>query len=86
MGLNPSAAGRLQACTNEQFGKGTRNPVTCPAASKIGTVEIESPPLPKGSLKGNLYLGQQLSRDPTSGEEFRVFLDAESARYGISCA
>ncbi len=84
MGLNPAAAGRLQACTNEQLGKGTRNPVTCPAASKIGTVEIESPPLPKGSLKGNLYLGQQLSRDPTSGEEFRVFLDAESARYGIS--
>ncbi len=84
MGLNPSAASRLQACTNEQLGKGTRNPVACPAASKIGTVEIESPPLPEGSLKGNLYLGQQLSRDPTSGEEFRVFLDAESARYGIS--
>jgi len=84
MGLNPSGANGLQACTNAQLGKGTSNPVACPAASKIGTVEIETPPLPEGSLKGNLYLGQQLSRDPTSGEEFRVFLDAESARYGIS--
>jgi hypothetical protein len=84
MGLNPSAANGLQSCTNAQLGKGTRNPVTCPAGSKIGTVEIETPPLPPGSLSGNLYLGQQLSRDPTSGEEFRVFLDAESARYGIS--
>ncbi len=84
MGLNPSAAKSLEACTDAQLGEGTRNPVSCPAGSKIGTVEIETPPLPAGSLTGNVYLGQQLSRDPTSGEEFRIFVDAESARYGIS--
>jgi hypothetical protein len=44
---------------------------------------IETPPLPAGSLKGPMYLGQQLSRDPTSGDEFRFFVDAESSRYGI---
>jgi hypothetical protein len=84
MGLNPSGANGLESCTDAQFGKGTRNPVACPAASQIGTVEIETPPLPEGALKGPMYLGQQLSRDPTSGNEFRFFVDAESAQYGIS--
>lgn len=84
MGLNPSAANGLQSCTDAQFGKGTRNPIACPAASKIGTVEVETPPLPAGALKGDAYLGQQLSRNPESGEEFRLFVAAESAQYGIS--
>ena len=83
MGLNPSAANGLQTCTDAQFGKGTENPVACPAASKVGTVTIESPPLPEGDLSGNVYVGQQLSRDPASGEEYRIFVDAESARYGV---
>ncbi|HVD39728.1 MAG TPA: hypothetical protein VNC16_01835 [Solirubrobacterales bacterium] len=84
MGLNPSAANGLQACSDAQFGKGTRNPIACPAASKIGTVTVESPPLPEGPLAGNIYVGEQKSRDPESGEEFRIFVAAESARYGIS--
>ncbi len=84
MGLNPSAANGLQSCTDAQFGKGTRNAVNCPLGSKIGTVEVETPPLPAGSLKGTAYLGQQLSRDPESGDEFRLFVTAESAQYGIS--
>jgi hypothetical protein len=84
MGLNPSAANGLQSCTDAEFGKGTRNAVACPIGSKIGTVEVETPPLPAGTLKGTAYLGQQLSRDPTSGEEFRIFVVAESAQYGIS--
>jgi hypothetical protein len=86
MGLNPSAtSGSLVACSDAQFKQsGTRAPVECPAASRIGTVEIETPPLPAGSLKGAVYLGQQLSRDPTSGEEFRIFIDAEAPAQGIS--
>jgi hypothetical protein len=84
MGLNPSAANGLQSCTDAEFGKGTRNAVACPVGSKIGTVEVETPPLPAGALKGTAYLGQQLSRDPESGDEFRLFVTAESAQYGIS--
>jgi hypothetical protein len=84
MGLNPSAANGLQTCTNAEFGKGTRNGVACPPASKIGVVSIDTPPLLDGSLKGSVYVGQQLSRDPTSGEEYRIFVLAESARYDIS--
>ncbi|HEY6730355.1 MAG TPA: hypothetical protein VI039_04935 [Solirubrobacterales bacterium] len=83
MGLNPAAAPVLQACTNDQFGKGTRNPVACPEGSKIGTAAIETPPLPAGSLTGSVYLGKQLSRDPQSGDLYRVFLNAASARYGV---
>ncbi|MET0559862.1 MAG: hypothetical protein ABW065_14545 [Solirubrobacterales bacterium] len=83
MGINPSAANGLQTCSNAQFGAGTKNETACPPASKIGTVEIVSPPLPEGSLSGDVFVGEQLSRDPTSGEEYRIFVDAESARYGI---
>jgi hypothetical protein len=83
MGLNPSAANGLQACKDAQFGKGTRNPITCPVASIIGSVAVDTPPLPDGSLSGNVYLGQQLSRDPASGQEYRIFVDAKSDRYDI---
>ncbi|HET8565870.1 MAG TPA: hypothetical protein VFL77_05290 [Solirubrobacterales bacterium] len=91
MGLNPSAANGLQVCSDEQFGKGTTNPVACPAGSIIGRARIESPPLtdvaepqPEEVLEGNVYAGRQLSRDPTSGNEYRVFVEAKSNRYGIS--
>jgi len=84
MGLNPSAANGLAACTDAQFGKGTRNPIACPSASKVGTVTVETPPLPEGPLTGNIYVGEQRSRAPESGEEYRIFVAAESARYGIS--
>jgi hypothetical protein len=91
MGINPSAATGLQVCTDAQFGKGTTNPVACPPQSIIGHVKIESPPLedkakpqPEEALEGNVYVGQQLSRDPTSGNEYRVFIEGKSDRYGIS--
>lgn len=83
MGLNPSAAPGLQACTNAQFGKGTKNDVTCPQASKIGTVAVETPPLPPGSLVGDVYLGQQLSSNPESGQMYRIFINPVSKRFGI---
>jgi hypothetical protein len=91
MGLNPSAANGLQVCSDEQFGKGTTNPVACPSASIIGRAKIESAPLtdktepqPEEALEGNVYVGKQLSRDPTSGNEYRIFIEAKSDRYGIS--
>ena len=76
MGLNPSAANGLVACTDAQFGKGTRNPVGCPPASRIGAIEIQTPPLPDGSIIGDVYVGEQKSRDPASGDEYRIFVNA----------
>jgi hypothetical protein len=84
MGVNPSAAPDLKTCSDAQFGKGTRAPVACPADSKIGTVSIDTPVLPDGTLAGNVYLGSQQSVDPESGNLYRIFLDAESAARGLS--
>jgi hypothetical protein len=84
LNLNPAAANGLAACTDAQFGKGTSNPVTCPPESKVGTVSIQTPPLPPDSIAGNVYVGEPRSSDPASGEEFRIFVDAESPQYGIS--
>jgi hypothetical protein len=90
MGLNPSAAEGLKTCTDAEFGKGTENPVACPPESIIGRAKIESPPLkdianpqPEEALEGNVYVGRQLSRDPQSGDEYRIFIEAKSDRYGI---
>jgi hypothetical protein len=88
MTLNPSAANGLKGCSNAQIGIGTTNPVSCPAESKIGAVAIETPNLPAGALTGNVYLGEPLNNDPVSGpesgQEYRLFLDAESSTYGVS--
>jgi hypothetical protein len=83
MGLNPSAANGLAACTPQQFGKGTKNPVACPANSKIGTATVVSEALPDQALTGNVYVGPQESRDPESGKEFQIYVDARSDRYEV---
>lgn len=84
MALNPSGANGLAACTDAQFKKGVRTyDNECPAGSKIGTVEIETPPLPPGTLKGDVYVGQQKSSDPASGEMFRILVEAKSEERGV---
>ncbi len=85
MGINPAAANGLQTCTDAQFGRGTTNPVACPPQSQIGTVRITSPPLPEANnqLEGPVYVGKQEGRDPLSGREYRIFVDAVSPRYGV---
>jgi hypothetical protein len=83
MALNPSAANGLKACSDAQFGKGTRNPVSCPPESKIGAVTIASPPLPDGPLTGEVYVGQPVGRDPASGALYRIFVHAAAPRYGV---
>lgn len=81
MTLNPSAAHGLAACTAAQIGIGTSGPVTCPAASKVGTVTVETD-LPPGSLTGSVYLGSP-SGGPITEPPYTIYLDAESA-LGVS--
>jgi len=83
MGLNPSAANGLAACSPQQFGKGTKNAVACPANSKIGTATVVSEALPDQALTGDVYVGKQESRDPESGKEFQIYVHAASDRYGV---
>jgi hypothetical protein len=82
-GLNPATAPGLKFCPDASFPLHSRAPTSCPAESQIGTIAIEAPELPAGSLKGPVYLATQKSRDPMSGQEYRVFFNAESARYGV---
>jgi hypothetical protein len=84
MGLNPSGANGLVACTDAQFKKGVRNYANeCPAASNVGTVEVFSPPLAE-PLKGDVYVGEQKSSNPESGELFRILIEAKSEKEGVA--
>jgi hypothetical protein len=84
MTLNPSAAAGLEACTPAQARIHSSTPGTsCPAGSKLGTVTLNVPQLPAGSLSGNLYVGGP-ETGPITGQPFTMYLDAESERYGVS--
>jgi len=82
-GLNPSVANGLTPCTDAQFKKGTDDPIACPESSKIGTVEVATPALDQ-DLGGTVYVGQPLSNNPTSGNQFRIFIHAVNDRYGVN--
>jgi hypothetical protein len=55
--INPGQATGLVACQASQDGTGGDGPPSCPADSKVGTVEIETPLL-FGKLQGNVYILQ----------------------------
>lgn len=84
MGLNPSGAQGLVACTDTQFKKGVRDYNNeCPAASKVGTATVESPPIER-PLTGDVYVGTQNSSNPESGEEFRILVEAKEQKEGVA--
>jgi hypothetical protein len=88
--LNPSAAAGLASCTVAQARIHSSTPGTeCPAASELGTVELEVPTLPEkpapAPLTGKIYLGGPTDGSATiTGPPYIFYLDAESARYGVS--
>jgi hypothetical protein len=56
--LNPAGADGLMACSTERVGLENPAPISCPEASKVGTVEIATPLLPT-PLVGAAYLAAQ---------------------------
>jgi len=82
-GINPSAGNSIEGCTDAQFAQFTNNPIACPDKSKIGYVEVDTPSLPV-TLGGEVYVGQPLSTDPSTGEQFRIFLHVTNERFGVN--
>jgi hypothetical protein len=84
MTLNPSGAQGLEACTPAQARiHGHEFGMACPAKSEIGSVSLNIPALPDGSLAGSVYLGGPES-GPITGPPYTVYVNANSARYGVS--
>jgi hypothetical protein len=82
VGVSAAAAGGLVGCTPEEVGLHSEDPVTCPDASKLGSVRVSSPDLPvnadgsEGALTGFLYLGAPAS-GVIGGPPFTGYLVAE---------
>jgi hypothetical protein len=56
--LNPAAGDGLLACSSNQIALESREPPSCPDASKVGTVEVKTPLLPN-PLVGAAYVATQ---------------------------
>ncbi|MBF6619024.1 MAG: hypothetical protein ITG02_02195 [Patulibacter sp.] len=80
--ISPGRARGLDVCTDEQLGEGQAGAESCPSASRIGELRIDSPLLPD-PLTGTVYMGQQRSQDPASGEMYRMFMVAHDPESGV---
>jgi hypothetical protein len=68
--VNSAAAAALGVCTDAEFGLGTDEPATCPAASRVGTVSLK---VGDSTLEGEAFFGPALS------DAYRILLDASGA-------
>ena len=83
MSMNPSAGAGLEGCTPEQIGLEPVSPnVSCPSGSRVGTVNLEVPTLPREALTGPIFLGKPAGKQ-IEGPPYTIYLDAESGRYGV---
>jgi uncharacterized repeat protein (TIGR01451 family) len=73
--VNPASADGRQACTPGQIGLDNANEPSCPDASKIGTVELDTPLLPD-PLKGSVFLAQQTNNP--FGSLLAIYLTAKA--------
>jgi hypothetical protein len=81
VGISLSAADGLQACTEAQAGWGSSAAVTCPDASKIGTVAIRTPLL-ANPLQGAIYLATP--NENPSGSLLAVYISAVDPLTGVA--
>ncbi len=82
MTINPSAAGGLKACSDDELKLASKEPTNCPAESKVGTVTAVSPLLEE-PVKGGVFIRTQNSDDPESGEMFRLALVLQNKKRGV---
>jgi hypothetical protein len=60
--ISPPSADGLQACSDAQLGLGSNDAPTCPAASTLGSIELETPNL-ADPMSGEIYLRPQTPTD-----------------------
>jgi hypothetical protein len=83
MAVSPSSADGLLACTPAQIKLGTNDDPTCPDASKLGTLSIDTPVLPK-PLTGHIYLAAQ--NDNPFGSLLAIYLVAKGPGVTVKLA
>jgi hypothetical protein len=71
MAINPSSANGLSGCSLQEIELGGESAPSCPASSKIGTVQVTTPLL-SHPLKGSVYLAAQ--RSNPFGSLFALYL------------
>ncbi len=79
-GISLSSADGLEACTEAQVGLASSAPATCPQASKVGDVEVETPLL-VNPLEGAVYLA--VPRENPFGSPFAMYIVAEAPVSGV---
>jgi hypothetical protein len=80
MAVNPATASGLEACTLAQLKFHSNDPDQCPEASKVGTVEVDTPII-KETLTGDVYLAAQ--KDNPFNSTLGLYLVFESKKDGI---
>jgi hypothetical protein len=78
--VNPGSAEGLQACSVAQIALSNDAAPTCPPASEIGTVDIDTPVLAE-HLKGSVYLAAQ-----TPSQLLSIYLVAEGSGVVVKLA
>ncbi len=58
MTVSPAFAAGLKGCSEAEIGLGNADPVACPAASRVGSVSVQTPVL-DGPVEGSLYMAEQ---------------------------
>jgi hypothetical protein len=81
MTVSPSFADGLTACSREQIGLGTNNPVACPDASRIGAATLDTHILPE-PLEGSMYLAEQDDKATSASGAENPF-DSNFAVYAV---
>jgi uncharacterized repeat protein (TIGR01451 family) len=76
MVVNPSSASGLQACSPAQIDINGSGSPSCPSASKLGSVEVDTPLL-KEPLSGSVYLATQNSNP--FGTTLAMYIVAEGS-------
>ncbi|HEU4461134.1 MAG TPA: hypothetical protein VFR75_00940 [Solirubrobacterales bacterium] len=82
--VNPSLAGGLDACTSAQIAQETASSpfgAGCPSASKIGSVEVETPLLDR-KLTGSVFAAKQ--QDNPFGSLLALYVVIKSPELGVA--